>query len=102
MDPNAFEKLIGSMNEQLAAAGEPPFRFKTVEQGAATSVWAGVTARADDVGGRYCENCHVSEVAPPDQAINAVRGGVRAYALDPENARALWAKSEEMTGEHFE
>ena len=29
------------------------------------------------------------------------RGGVRAYALDPEHAKALWAKSEEMVGERF-
>jgi len=26
---------------------------------------------------------------------------VRAYALDPENAKALWAKSEAMVGERF-
>ncbi len=30
-----------------------------------------------------------------------VRTGVRAYALDPERAKALWAKSEEMVGERF-
>ena len=30
-----------------------------------------------------------------------LRGGVRAYALDPEHAKALWAKSEEMVGERF-
>ena len=28
-------------------------------------------------------------------------GGVRAYALDPDHAKALWAKSEEMVGERF-
>ena len=27
--------------------------------------------------------------------------GVRPYALDPERAKALWAKSEEMVGERF-
>jgi hypothetical protein len=26
---------------------------------------------------------------------------VRAYALDPERAKALWKKSEEMVGEQF-
>jgi hypothetical protein len=30
-----------------------------------------------------------------------LRAGVRAYALDPENAKALWAKSEKMVGERF-
>jgi hypothetical protein len=31
----------------------------------------------------------------------AVRSGVRPYAIDPERAKALWAKSEEMVGERF-
>jgi hypothetical protein len=30
-----------------------------------------------------------------------VAEGVRRYALDPETAKALWAKSEEMVGERF-
>ena len=30
-----------------------------------------------------------------------MRAGVRSYALDPERAKALWAKSEEMVGERF-
>ena len=72
-------------------------RFKSIPQGAATSVWAGVVASADEVGGRYCEDCHVAEIEPnPDN-----RAGVKPYALDPERAKALWAKSEEMVGERF-
>ena len=68
-------------------------------QGAATSVWAGFVAKAEEVGGRYCENCGVSEIT--EGAIDPTAGGVRAYALDPERAKALWAKSEEMVGETF-
>ena len=30
-----------------------------------------------------------------------MRGGVRRYAIDPDSARALWAKSEELVGEKF-
>ena len=38
----------------------------------------------------------------PDSAtISAISEGVRAYALDPANAEALWKKSEEMVGETF-
>ncbi|MBV9633175.1 MAG: shikimate dehydrogenase, partial [Methylobacteriaceae bacterium] len=78
-------------------AGAPEFKWKTIPQGAATTVWAGVLAPADAIGGRYCEDCHVAEiVADPN-----IRGGVRPYALDPEHAKALWAKSEEMVGERF-
>ena len=89
--------LIAQLNENNRAAGLPPFQWKTIPQGAATSVWAGVRAPADEVGGLYCEDCHIAEPENNDQAMR----GVRAYALDPDNARALWAKSEEMVGETF-
>ena len=68
-------------------------------QGAATSVWAAFVAPAEEVGGRYCEDCQVSEVT--EGPISPVSRGVRPYALDPEHAMALWAKSEEMVGERF-
>jgi NAD(P)-dependent dehydrogenase (short-subunit alcohol dehydrogenase family) len=77
------------------------FEWKTIPQGAATSVWAGVVAKDDEVGGRYCENCHVT-INITDGQISAVAEGVRPYALDAERAKALWAKSEEMVGEHFD
>ena len=73
------------------------FTWKTVAQGAATSVWAGLVAAADEVGARYCEDCHVAEVV--DDAT--ISSGVRSYALDPERAGALWSRSEEMVGERF-
>lgn len=73
------------------------FTWKTVEQGTATSVWAGFIAPADEVGARYCEDCHVTEVI--DDVATSY--GVRSYALDPRHARALWARSEEMVGERF-
>ena len=91
------EALMANINAANAASGAPAFSYKTVPQGAATSVWAGVVAPAEEVGGLYCEDCHVAEPAEG----NDIRGGVRAYALDPENAKALWAKSEAMVGERF-
>ena len=69
--------------------------MKTVEQGAATTVWAAFVAGAEEVGGRYCEDCHVAEVTESGS------DGARPYAVDPERARALWAKSEELVGERF-
>jgi NAD(P)-dependent dehydrogenase (short-subunit alcohol dehydrogenase family) len=101
LDPSWIPGMIDQMNKDLAAEGKPPFQFKTIPQGAATSVWAGVVARADEVGGRYCENCHVGVVVPDDQKISAICEGVRGYALNPERAKALWAKSEEWVEERF-
>jgi NAD(P)-dependent dehydrogenase (short-subunit alcohol dehydrogenase family) len=101
LDRVLLQKTIEQMNKQLASEGKAPFQLKTIPQGAATSVWAAAVAPADEVGGQYCENCHVGKIVPDDVAITAVSEGVRSYALDPKNAEALWKKSEEMVGESF-
>ena len=80
-----------------ATSAQPGFVWKTIPQGAATSVWSGVLADAEAVGGRYCEDCHVAEISTDP----SVRGGVQPYALDTERAKLLWAKSEQMVGEAF-
>lgn len=95
LQPGVLEGLVESINKERPA--DQPFQFKTIPQGAATSVWAGVRAPAELVGGLYCEDCHVAE---PEEGPG-VMGGVRSYALDAEIAKALWAKSEEMVGERF-
>ena len=100
MDPTVLQTMVDRINADHAARGEPPYSWKTIPQGAATSVWAGVVASAEAVGGRYCEDCHVSQVVE-DQNLNDIREGVRPYALDPETAKALWALSEKMVGERF-
>src|SRR5271170_3088709 len=96
MTPQVRESLIASINASQPP-GVPAFKWKSIPQGAATSVWAGVVAAAEQVGGRYCEDCHVAEIVNSE----GFRGGVRPYALDPQRAKALWAKSEEMVGERF-
>ncbi|HLZ79188.1 MAG TPA: SDR family NAD(P)-dependent oxidoreductase [Sphingomonas sp.] len=99
VDPAVIQQMVDTINADLAAEGKA-FAWKTVPQGAATSVWAGVVTSADEVGGRYCENCHVGPVVSEGK-ISVISEGVRTYALDPEHARALWAKSEELVGERF-
>src|SRR5712675_3671392 len=71
-DPGRIEKIVEEINQQLAAQGKEPFQWKTIPQGAATSVWAAVVARADEIGARYCENCHVGNIVPDDAAITVV------------------------------
>jgi NAD(P)-dependent dehydrogenase (short-subunit alcohol dehydrogenase family) len=99
--PGRIEKVVEEINRQLAAQGKGPFQWKTIPQGAATSVWAAVVAPANEIGGQYCENCHVGHIVPDDAPITAVSEGVRGYALDPNTAEALWKKSGELVGESF-
>jgi len=101
MGEEQLTNMVEAINKQLASEGKAPFQFKTIPQGAATSVWTAAVASADDIGGRYCENCHVSGVVPDDALITPVSEGVRSYALDPVNAAALWRKSEQMVSETF-
>ena len=101
MDQSLFQEMLNQTNQQRAAAGEEPYQLKTIPQGAATSVWAAVVAPADEIGGRYCENCHVGHIVPDDVTLNVGSEGVRGYALDPNNAEALWKKSEELVRESF-
>jgi NAD(P)-dependent dehydrogenase (short-subunit alcohol dehydrogenase family) len=101
VDASAIEKIIEQRNRQLAAEGKAPFQWKTIPQGAATSLWAGVVAPAREIGGKYCEDCHVAKLVPDNVAIETISEGVLGYALDASNAEALWKKSEELVGESF-
>jgi NAD(P)-dependent dehydrogenase (short-subunit alcohol dehydrogenase family) len=98
-DPQAHDEMIEKLSAMSIAEGRGPFQYKTIPQGAATSVWAAPVASADEVGGHYCQDCSVDEVA--DAELSPMSPGVRSYAVDPVNAQALWAKSEETVGEHF-
>lgn len=99
MTQKMMDDLLASIQRDTTKAGGPAFEFKSIPQGAATSVWAGVVASADQVGGKYCEDCHVADLV--DDPDISIRGGVRKYALDAEHAKALWALSEKLVDERF-
>jgi NAD(P)-dependent dehydrogenase (short-subunit alcohol dehydrogenase family) len=91
-------ELRAQIQKRIAASKEAViFKYKTVPQGAATTVWASFVAAADALGGHYCEDCYVCEVYDDTTS----RAGVRSYALNPARAEELWRKSEEMVGERF-
>jgi len=96
MTPELLEQMRARIAKAESSQGRA-FRFKTVPQGSATSVWSGFVGAADAVGGHYCEDCHVCAV---NDDVNS-RVGVRSYALNLAHANDLWKKSEEMVGERF-
>jgi len=79
--------------DRLAAAPTETV-WKTVPQGAATTVYAATSPDLDGQGGVYLEDCHVAELTDDPDA----REGVRAYAVDPARADALWELSERLVG----
>jgi len=79
----------------ISPDGTPAEDFKTPEQGAATTVWAATSPMLGDHGGVYCEDCDIAELATTGD-MDA--GGVKPWAIDPEEASRLWDLSRELTG----
>lgn len=69
--------------------------YKSTDQGAATSVWCATSPQLEGKGGVYCEDADIAAPLPGDSTEPR---GVRPWAMDPELAERLWAKSEEWTG----
>ncbi|OCT16687.1 oxidoreductase [Paenibacillus pectinilyticus] len=72
--------------------------FKTIKQGAATSVWCATSDALAGMGGVYCEDCDIAEAVPADSGKGY---GVRPWAIEPEDAQRLWELSEKLTGVKF-
>jgi len=68
------------------SGGMPP--RKTLEQGAATTVWAATATELDAQGGSYLADCQVTDQHAP-------------WARDPESAERLWTLSETLVGQTF-
>ena len=75
----------------------PRDEYKTIPQGAATSVWAATSPALKNKGGVYLEDCHIAEPGLPGE-----RGGVQDHAVDPALADRLWQLSEELVDERFD
>jgi NAD(P)-dependent dehydrogenase (short-subunit alcohol dehydrogenase family) len=63
-------------------------QHKTVEQGAATSVWAATAPELDSAGGAYLADAEISDDDAP-------------WTRDADAAARLWALSEELVGQPF-
>lgn len=72
-------------------AGNPDIKWKTPQQGAATSTLLAASPLLAGVGGRYFEDCQ--EASP---VVPGIRYGVAPYALDPAKAARLWQVSTDM------
>jgi NAD(P)-dependent dehydrogenase (short-subunit alcohol dehydrogenase family) len=87
---NLSRHLDSDYLEQLRASGV--YRYKTIEQGAATSVLVATSPQLEGTGGRYFEDCNEAPVV--EHPAQDTGSGVAAYAVDPTNAERLWELSE--------
>ncbi len=72
--------------------------FKSVEEGASTTVWCAISPLLDGMGGVYCEDCNI---AKPSAEAQSRTSGVEPHVCDQDLAAALWQRSEELCGLKF-
>jgi NAD(P)-dependent dehydrogenase (short-subunit alcohol dehydrogenase family) len=98
-------RAMGALDEQgRRITGAPSGSgLKTVEQGAATTVWCAANAQLEGKGGVYCLDADMAEVDTNFslQGVTQVVTGALPWAIDPELAERLWRLSQEMTGVKF-
>ena len=90
----------GAIDEEGRPVVDLARGFKSVPQGAATSVWCATSPQLDGMGGVYCEDVEVSPVLveadnTPGHISNDV--GVRPWAIDPAAVEQLWTLSEKLS-----
>lgn len=76
-----------------AAEAAGVFTWKTIGQGAATTLVAAVAPEFEQTGGHYLDDCREAYTVPNDADLSAHPHGVKEWALDPDAARELWAAS---------
>ena len=79
---------LAELMERIKAAPGSHRTMKSIEQGAATSVWAAVAPELDAHGGAYLADCEVSDDDAP-------------WTRDEAAAARLWSMSEELVGHAF-
>ena len=87
--PKEEQRAMGWIDED----GNVNAGFKTVTQGAATSVWAAVGTELSGVGAKYLEDCNEAEPFDSEKPFR----GFMPYSLDHENAHKLWDLSSTLT-----
>ena len=83
--PEQMEQML-----RVGGAGSAHNMWRTVEECAATSVWAAVAPELERIGGQILEDCALSQISGPDMHVWR---GYELHATDSEAARLLWNKA---------
>ncbi len=99
LDPSELKPQPVKNSQGLIISDETNAQYKSVEQGAATSIWCATSTQLNDLGGVYCEDCDIAMAVAADSTSPV---GVRPWAIDFQLAQRLWALSEKLIGIKFE
>jgi NAD(P)-dependent dehydrogenase (short-subunit alcohol dehydrogenase family) len=82
-DFSQLRELVAASSATRGEESDGHLDFVMPEHGAATQVWAAVSAELDGLGGLYLEDCGVSDTVAP-------------YAYDEQRAADFWTLSEQL------
>ena len=85
---------VDAAGTYLAPAG-----YKSIPQGAATTVWAATSPQLDGLGGVYLDDCDIAPLT--DSTTDLYGRGVDPWLVDPATATSLWAATEQLLGVSF-
>ncbi len=97
--PSEILRAAGLVDEGGKPIIDPAKNMKTVEQGAATSVWCATSLQLEGIGGVYCQNSDIAPLVTEDLGANPIGSmalGVMPHAVDPYAADRLWSLSEQL------
>ena len=90
----------GIMDTDGNAIIDPARSLKTIEQGAATTIWCATSPQLDGMGGIYCQDCDIAPFVTDEllgeRKIGSLPLGVMPYAVDAVAAARLWHLSERL------
>ncbi|KAK3110078.1 hypothetical protein LTR53_016005, partial [Teratosphaeriaceae sp. CCFEE 6253] len=87
---DALMNMFSQQDEKLTQTA------KTVQQGAATQIWAAVAAELEGKGGLYLADCQVAK--PYVEGAGSFSPGYGPLAYDEVTAKTLWDDSRQMVG----
>jgi len=70
--------------------------YKSIPQGASSTVWAAVAKELEGKGGVYIADCEIAERA--DDKLSFMSPGYAAWTYDVEGAKRLWNISLKLVG----
>lgn len=84
---------LGWLDEDGNLSEQARLLFKSPTQGCSTTLWAATSPALEQLGGVYCEDCDVADLASDDAPGYS---GVESWAADEEEAMRLWEITEQM------
>jgi len=85
---------MAESQRRYAASPEQATSFKSIAQGAATSIWAAISPDLEGSEPLYLEDCRVASLIDEPNFAH----GVLPHALDKVAAREVWRAAEKMLG----